>query len=263
MKRHWALVFVAVAFFGISASGAFALPSSTLLFDRGLPTANVNTGDASQSNIEWADSENTSTPSTYCLPGDDFTLSGSGSYYVNTIRVWSTDSAGLSLLLGNGSGGFETLTKYTSQATSYSNGQGYQGSDGTFYTLYELDFTVNQVLQGGKTYEFFLNGPFSAVGSSSYVNAFLAGSNASLSGSVQRGADGVWLWLTMTGNSTGSVLTWYSGDGGGTSGWGAGWDKNTDANVQVYGSAVPIPAAFLLFAPGLAGLAALRRKFRG
>lgn len=33
------------------------------------------------------------------------------------------------------------------------------------------------------------------------------------------------------------------------------------SEIQAYGSAVPIPGALLLFAPGLAGLAVLRRKF--
>lgn len=38
-----------------------------------------------------------------------------------------------------------------------------------------------------------------------------------------------------------------------------GW--TTDQNLQIGGAPVPLPSALLLFAPGLAGLAAVRRRF--
>jgi len=44
---------------------------------------------------------------------------------------------------------------------------------------------------------------------------------------------------------------------------GAGWDKTSDANVEVFGSAVPIPAAVLLLGPGIMGLTAVRRRLKG
>ena len=34
------------------------------------------------------------------------------------------------------------------------------------------------------------------------------------------------------------------------------------SEIQAYGSAVPLPASMLLFAPGLAGLAAIKRRFK-
>ncbi len=59
-----------------------------------------------------------------------------------------------------------------------------------------------------------------------------------------------------------TVETWYSGDGGGTAGMPAGWNKNSDANVQVYGTAVPEPSSILLLSFGLFGLAVFKMRFR-
>ncbi|MEI9961596.1 MAG: hypothetical protein WDM76_10840 [Limisphaerales bacterium] len=40
------------------------------------------------------------------------------------------------------------------------------------------------------------------------------------------------------------VETWRTGDGTGTSGFGPGlWDKNSDANVQVFATPVPEPGS--------------------
>jgi hypothetical protein len=48
---------------------------------------------------------------------------------------------------------------------------------------------------------------------------------------------------------------------------GSGWQGSTDEswaieNLQVTANPVPLPGAFLLFAPGLAGLLAIRKRFR-
>jgi hypothetical protein len=42
----------------------------------------------------------------------------------------------------------------------------------------------------------------------------------------------------------------------------AGWNKNSDANVQVYGTAVPEPSSILLLSFGLFGLAVFKMRFR-
>ncbi|MGA3266070.1 MAG: hypothetical protein ABSE16_04525 [Verrucomicrobiota bacterium] len=235
--------------------------SADLLFDRGLPTANINTGNANQANVAWADSE--SSPSgPFYLPGDDFTLSGSGAYQVTDIRVWTTDpTAGLSLLGGVAGTTIGTISSsYTATPVTYANGQGYQTQSGSFLQIYQLDFSVNLALNGGQTFQFFLNGPPSLYGDGTYVNAYLLASNAALSGSPQEGANGQFLWLAPDG----TVLTWYSGDGGGTSGWYAGWDKNSDGDVQVFGTPVPeastmIAGALLLLPFGASTLRILRK----
>jgi hypothetical protein len=103
--------------------------------------------------------------------------------------------------------------------------------------VYQIDFSVNIPLNGGQTYQFFLDGPLSVnppANGGGYANAYLHASNAALSGSTQQGSDDTFLWLDPDGN----VLTWFSGTGGGTSGWGSANNVDTDANVQVFASQV-------------------------
>ncbi len=240
--------------------------AGTLLFDRGLPTANLNNAAGSnRSNVAWADSESSTTPSEYWLPGDNFALSTNAT--VNDIRVWTIgDSAptGLSLLGGDQGGAISTISNtYTSQSVTYAGGSTYQGSSGSYLNIYQLDFSVNLNLAANQTFDFFLNGPWSYDSTAStYTNAFLLASNAPLSGSPQQGADGVFLWLDVnTGAGTQTVETWYSGAGGGSSGFGPAWDKNSDGNVQVFGT-VPEPPTALLFGFGLAAMVAWGLKSR-
>ncbi len=99
MKRS----LLAAALLLIVAAGS--AQASVQLFDRGLPTDNLNNDAGSnRSNVEWADNETLATDAFY-LPGDDFTLSGSGTYIVDTIRVWSTTNDPTLSLLGGLAGG--------------------------------------------------------------------------------------------------------------------------------------------------------------
>ena len=255
----------ALACVGLMSAGTAG--AATVLFDRGLPTANLNNAaGSSRSNVAWADGENSAAPSPYYLPGDNFTLTSNAQ--VSDIRVWivapstAYQPTGLSLLGGDAGGTISTIsTTYTPTSVTYSNGKTYQGSSGSYRSIYQVDFTTNLNLAAGQTYDFFVNQPYVQYGTG-YANAFLHASNAALSGSTQQGADGQFLWLEVNGSAQ-TVLTWYSGTGGGTSGFGPGWDKNSDANVQVFGTPTPIPGSGFLAAVGglaLIGGLALRRR---
>ena len=231
--------------------------AQVLVFDRGLPTTNLNSAaGANKSNVEWADIE--TLPETPWLPGDDFTLAGTGPYVVTTIRVWSTDSTGLTLRGGVAGGAISVISNvFTATPVSYANSQGYETSASGFLQLYQINFTVNIPLNGGVTYQYFLDGPATAAGAD-FMGVHLHASNAPLSGSPQAGANGIVLFL----GNDGTVYTWNSLTGGGTYCPGCvGWDKVSDGNVQVFAQAAPqlsepvsVPA---VSSAALAGLALL------
>lgn len=250
MKRSSACGIVLGGLLAFVVLGA-QLFADVLVFDRGLPTANLNNAaGASRSNVAWADEPTTTPPHPVAyLPGDDFTLASPTP--VTKIRVWSViDLAGLKLHLVQGSTN-TTYSTYTPTSVAYTNSETYQGSSGTHRDLYQLDFAVNTTLNG--SYNFFLDSADNSV-----RTPFLHASNAALSGSTQQGADGVFKWYNPI---WGSVLTWDSGTGAGTSGFAAGWDKNSDANVQIF--AVPEASSVLalsLFGLGVAGMTWWRRQ---
>ncbi len=249
----------------IIAGFFFAAPqrslADSLLLDRGLPTANLNNAAGNdRSNVAWADQETSSTPQEYWLPGDNFSLQTNAN--VTDIRVWvvaggiSTPGSlpqGITLLGGDAGGTISTISNsYTSQVTTYNNGQSYQGITGNYWDIYQLDFAVNLNLAANQTYDFFVNQPF-ILGDNSgdYFNAFLHASKSGLSGSTQTGADNTFLWLHVNGASQ-SVETWDSYDNG--------WDKSSDANIQVYGTATPEPPSLLLVSCLLLGFVLLNVK---
>lgn len=240
---------------GALLAGSTLAAAQVLVFDRGLPTANLNNAaGASRSNALWADIE--TLPETPWLPGDDFTLAGAGAYTVTTIRVWSTNNVGLSLRGGVAGSPINVVsTAYTATPVTYANAQGYEKAAGGFLQLYQVDFTVNIPLNGGTTYQFFLDAPPAPSGTD-FVGAYLHASNAALSGSTQQGADGIFLFLA----NNGTVTTWNTATGAGTYCPGCvGFDKTTDGNVQVFALIAPLPSAPAVQVPAVsgAGLAAL------
>src|ERR1022692_535734 len=206
--------------------------SAGVIFERALPTANLNNAaGADRSNISWAPGDNT-----YIL-GDDFTL-GSDSV-INSLSVWevsnngspTTEFGSLSLYVGADPNISLISSSYTSSLVS---GYQYQGSSGTFYDVYKITFSgLNLSASGGVLYDF---GIGATPGTESSL--FLHGSNAALSGPTQDGADGFYLGYT----GPPYTLT-YVIDSSVT-----GWDKGSDINVEIDGSAVPEPATFGLLA---------------
>jgi|GEM_PF-770411 WD40 repeat protein len=224
-----------------------APPAQALVFDRGLPSANLNNAaGADRSNVEWADIE--TSPETPWLPGDDFTLAGSGHYVVKTLRVWSTDMTGLNLRGGIAGGPIAVVPNtYTVSPVTYANSESYQTAAGDFLPLYQIDFSVDIPLDGGVKYQYFLDGP-ATPSDSDFMGARLHASNAASSGSNQSGADDTFLFL----GNDGTVYTWNTQTGDGTYCPGCvGWGKTSDANVQVFAEvAAPLPQD-LVFDRGL------------
>jgi hypothetical protein len=208
--------------------------AGTLLFDRGLPTDNLNNAAGSnRSNVAWGFGTD---PDGHWLAGDDFSIGGSGNYLVDTITVWST-SANASLWLGPEGGTFQNFSPSATTSVLYSDSTTYQKSGGSFTTLYQYDFSINEVLSGATTYQFFLDG---------LVPSFIHSSNAALSDSTQQGSDNLMLGAFVA-NGSGAVTdveAWDSNAPG-------VWDKSSDANIQVYGTKVPEPSLMLLLSIGL------------
>jgi exosortase sorting signal-containing protein len=224
-------------------AGSQLAQAQVLVFDRGLPTANLNNAaGANKSNVAWADQE--TLPETPWRPGDDFTLAGVTPYTITTIRVWSLSSVGLVLRGGRAGSPIGVLSNsYTATPVTYSNLETYQSTAGPFLPLFQIDFAVNIPLNGGVPFQYFLDGPPNPVlPAGDNVSPTLHASNAPLSGSPQQGADGIMLFL----DNTNTVLTWNALTGAGTYCPGCvGSDKVSDGNVQVF--AVP-------FALGASGI---------
>ncbi len=266
LKRRGNFHFVCLVAASALAIGlGLASPSAnaSLLFDRGLPTDNLNNAaGANRSNVAWADIGTTNSI------GDNFSLGGPAT--VDTIRVWvvgslagaASDPAAANsyhLWFGNDNGALtsvaDTALSTSVTAVTYANGDGYQGSSGSYRALYEVDFSgLNLGLAGG-TYAFAISGPVVTDSGYALTTPFVSASNGPLSGSTQEGDDGFIYGFTSTGAmDTGNGYPWNTLDG---------WDKTSDINVQVFGT-VPEPSSIAFFAIGAIGLlgfgAAQRRR---
>jgi hypothetical protein len=260
-----------------------ALVSTTtqagVLFDRGLPNANVNAADASRSNVTWAIPDDTG------FTGDDFTIGTVGQQYrIDSITVWgaqynplSTDINNISLYVGKAgpalsvpltrlatpmqrlstgsvTGNTDSNPNITHTYVNYPDGTAYYvGNGGTRYSICQTTFSgLNLLVDGGVKYDFGVEGD-------SYRWWNLA-SNAASSGTVrQDGADG--LYLVFDNSDLGQVTVWDSATVGPDASP-AGWDKSSDINVMVTGEAVPEPATIIIWSllGGLGIVVAHRRK---
>lgn len=223
--------------------------ASQLVFDRGLPTANLNTLGANQSNVSWADNGATSI-------GDNFTLAAPANYLITDIRIWVVGSSlpltssSFGLWFGTDSG-ISTNVSYKGQSssvisTTYSNSQGLQTATAN-YPLYQVDFTGLNLLVPQGTYAFGVSG---VTDPGVATTPFLSASNAALSGSPQ-------------GAPTDGLIYAFDGSGAMASGypWNSigGWNKTSDINVQVFAD-VPEPASMLVLAVGALGAGIARRR---
>lgn len=236
----------AVLLTALLISSAIAAP---ILVNRGLPTINLNAAaGADRSNVAWAFTDFTSDD--YYVVGDSFVNTSSQTWAIDSIRLWTvglTESAVLRGLTGGSSLGTITNATYPDSASSLYGAAG--------LALHQIDFAVNFLLAPGQTYSFFLDGAGSAASGQGTSVPFAHASNAGLSGSPQDGADDLILYARILDG----ILDPLSVGGMDTAG--IGWYKSSDLNVQVFGNAIPEPAALSLTLLGLGflGLLAMRR----
>ena len=247
-------------------SATATLNADVMVFDRGLPTANLNdAAGANRSNVSWA------FPASWSgynwAIGDDFNLGMAGNVSITDLRVWivGTDSQPLSsmwsdlTLYGGGTtdGSVDVLSTVSTSGsdshvvispTTYAGGVNYQGSSGSFIDIWQVDFLLNWNVDGSTTHTFFVGG--TPVGTNT-DSPFLHASNAGLSGSTQQGADNLYLGIGWTTMPTDASL--YQMDSNGN-----GWDKSSDINVQIF--ATPEPSAYILLGTVLLSLVLLTRK---
>jgi hypothetical protein len=248
--------------------------ADVLIFDRGLPTANLNNAaGADRSNVAWADYSPYG-GANWAI-GDDFNFGSTGTFQISDLRVWivATDSQPLSdmwsdlTLFGGGTDASEIAALSTVSTSgsdpnvsitpvTYADGSSYQGTSGDYINIYQVDFlNLNWTVDGDTTYTFFIGGTPTSDNTSLYggVSPFLSASNAALSGSTQQGADNLAREISYDGsNNVLSTDSWDSNAIG-------IWDKSSDINVQVF--VTPEPTSILLLGSAILGLGwGLRKK---
>lgn len=252
MKKK-SVFWVGAAVLALAGLAGVTSANATMLVDRGLPTTNLNnSAGANRSNVAWLFG---GSPADYWMVGDTFTNTGSQTWAIDTIRLWTVGTTGTAALWGGTDGSTIGLVSGSGVISNaaYADLSSYQGSSGRYIDMHQIDFAVSILLAPGQTYDFFLDG----TGNGNYVVPFVHASNAALSGPPQDGANGLMFYANVLGGTFDplSVGTWNSSDPG----W--GWDKPSDVNVQAFGTTtVPEPPTLALFGLGLAGLAFSRRR---
>jgi hypothetical protein len=275
--------------------GAAHVPSvhaDELLLDRGLPIWNGNTGTtsnlngynpsapppASRSNnapYPPPGSAYSTQPTIYPVSGDDFTLGSAGqTYHIDTVRLWiiygvaasqydtsnsTAPTFNMTLWAGDTSGVQPVVNTYSATRVWYSDGENFQRAvGGAWRQIWQIDFTAtdNNRIPGGQPQRFFLDGMFQNA-DQTWQAPSLHVEDALLSNNPADGADGHYLWLTLNNGSPGDIIS--------TTGSPLGFGlpaKPFDANIQIYGSQVPLPSTMMLLGSGLLSLAGWRMRKR-
>ena len=253
----------ALAVLGFSVAITAPAAAQTLLFDRGLPTANLNNvAGANRSNVAWGEpAAGEQTPSTESV-GENFTLSAPS--VIGTIQVWVIDNgtggapsaSSYQLWLGTdstpGAGSTASVADIATSTSvtqvTYSNSSNYQNSDGTFSDIYQVDFTGLDLSESAGTYAFSVSG----LSETGQLTPYLSASNAALGGSDQIAGNDVLYGF----DNTGAMDT----KNGYPANLSALWDKSSDVNVQVFDA--PEPASMAILGVGVFALGAIRRRRR-
>ncbi|AOY82384.2 MAG: hypothetical protein F6K63_02510 [Moorea sp. SIO1G6] len=227
-----------------------------MLFDRGLPTENLNSiFEANRSNVRWAtDAQNQG------FFGDDFTIGNVGdTFVIDTIRTWMVPGLSIgdpdnlgdwyeSFTLLTGLAAEDDISPFASATLDFNSNvtsnpdvtitqvsypdaaESIYDNFGDFVNIWQVDFNnLNWTIEGGTTYNFGVRGVGREIPDEDiFYPWFNHASNAGLSGSPQDGADNRYLQFDASGNFVYIVDT-----------NGNGWDKSSDINVQIFGEATP------------------------
>ena len=264
------------AWISLVAAASLLTPlSASVLVDRGLPNStNVNNAAGpNRSNISWQTPIDDSID--HYIVGDTFSILGNS--VIDSITVFevsvgaagtpnndpASEFLGVTLYYGSASSLTMNSSSYTSQLVTYQpGGENYQGSSGTFYSIYALTFSGLNWAVGAGTYGFAVD----IVPADPFAIPVIHASNAALSGTPQDFADNLIRYYILSGGVAGSpqdcdTSTSCSGNPQDP----PLWDKSSDLNVIIQGTDInsndiPEPSTWLLMAAGVGATGYLRRR---